>query len=129
MIDHVSIPVRDLAAAQDFYARVLQPLGLVRLVARQRTVGFGRSYPELWLNLREQHAAIADSGHHVCLRASDEATVCAFHAAALAHGGQDAGGPGPRQGAMTPYFGAFILDPYGNKIEVVTFPRPATTRG
>ena len=34
----------------------------------------------------------------------------------------DAGAPGPRQGAMTPYYGAFVFDPDGNKIEAVTFP-------
>lgn len=31
MIDHVSIPVRDLAAAAAFYERVLAPLGYKRI--------------------------------------------------------------------------------------------------
>jgi catechol 2,3-dioxygenase-like lactoylglutathione lyase family enzyme len=48
--------------------------------------------------------------------------VSAFHAAALANGGRDAGEPGPRQAAFTTYFGAFIFDPDGNKIEAVHFP-------
>ena len=43
--------------------------------------------------------------------------------AALAAGGADAGAPGPRPGAMTSYFGAFIHDLDGNKVEAVTFPR------
>jgi len=60
---------------------------------------------------------------HICLRRRDEDSVRAFHAAALANGGADAGAPGPRQAAMTTYFGAFIFDPDGNKIEAVTFPR------
>ena len=47
----------------------------------------------------------------------------AFHAAALAHGGKTAGDPGPRQAAFTTYFGAFIFDPDGNKIEAVYFAR------
>jgi predicted lactoylglutathione lyase len=49
--------------------------------------------------------------------------VRAFHAAALANGGKAAGDPGPRQAAFTTYFGAFIFDPDGNKIEAVFFPR------
>jgi catechol 2,3-dioxygenase-like lactoylglutathione lyase family enzyme len=44
-------------------------------------------------------------------------------APALALGGAEAGAPGPRQAAMTAYYGAFIFDPDGNKIEAVTFPR------
>ena len=52
MIDHVSVPVRDLAAAAAFYERVLEPLGYTRLLTRPQTIGFGKTYPELWLNLR-----------------------------------------------------------------------------
>lgn len=124
MIDHVSIAVRDLAESAGFYDRVLAPLGLVRMVERDRTVGFGKRYPEFWLNLREAMVPVgADTGSHVCLRAPDEDAVRAFHAAAMARGGADAGAPGPRQGAMTTYYGAFIHDPDGNKIEAVTFPK------
>lgn len=123
MIDHVSVPVRDLAAATAFYEAVLAPLGLARLVERERTVGFGKRYPEFWLNLRETLPPIpADTGSHVCLRAPDENAVRAFHAAGLDLGGADAGAPGPRQATMTAYYGAFIRDPDGNKIEAVTFP-------
>ena len=123
MIDHVSIAVGDLARAAAFYEAVLAPLGLTRLVTRERTVGFGKRYPEFWINLRDDHrAAPGDPGAHICLRAADEPAVRSFHAAALAGGGRDSGAPGPRQAAMTTYFGAFILDPDGNKIEAVTFP-------
>jgi catechol 2,3-dioxygenase-like lactoylglutathione lyase family enzyme len=126
MIDHVSVPVRHLAAAADFYARVLAPLGYARLVERPATVGFGKKYPEFWLNLRaDLGAARDDPGTHVALRAASADAVRAFHAAALAAGARDAGAPGERQGAMTRYFGAFILDADGNKIEALSFPRPA----
>jgi catechol 2,3-dioxygenase-like lactoylglutathione lyase family enzyme len=63
------------------------------------------------------------TGSHVALRARSEDAVRVFHAAALAAGGKDAGRPGPRQAAMTTYYGAFILDPDGNKIEAVNFAR------
>ena len=123
MIDHVSLAVRDLSAAAAFYERLLAPLGYAKLLERGTTVGFGKKYPELWLNLRPGMAsAPANPGAHVALRARSEEAVRAFHAAALAAGGASDGEPGPRQAAMTTYFGAFILDPDGNKIEAVSFP-------
>lgn len=124
MIDHVSVAVSDLARAAGFYDAVLAPLGLMRLAERERSIGFGKRYPEFWLNLRESMAPVGrDTGSHVCLRAPDEDAVRAFHAAALAGGGVDAGVPGQRQATMTTYFGAFIHDPDGNKLEAVTFPK------
>ncbi len=123
MIDHVSIPVADLAASTAFYRRVLTPLGMTLLVEREATVGFGKRYPEFWLNARPGLTpAPIDSGHHVCLRARSREAVLTFHETALAAGGRNAGLPRDRQAAMTDYFGAFIFDRDGNKIEAVTFP-------
>ena len=123
MIDHVSVAVRDLARSAAFYERLLAPLGYTRLVERPASIGFGKKYPELWLNLRaDMSAAPTNPGSHVALRASSEEAVRAFHAAALAGGGASAGEPGPRQAAMTTYFGAFVLDPDGNKLEAMSFP-------
>jgi catechol 2,3-dioxygenase-like lactoylglutathione lyase family enzyme len=116
--------VRDLARAAAFYERVLATLGYTRLVERPAAVGFGKRYPELWLNLRADMGTAPDNpGAHVALRAAGEEAVRAFHAAALSGGGASAGEPGPRQAAMTTYFGAFIFDPDGNKIEAVSFPK------
>lgn len=124
MIDHVSVAVSDLARGTAFYEAVLAPLGLTKLVTRERTVGFGKTYPEFWINLRDGLPAVPQStGIHICLRARDADAVRAFHAAAPALGGGDAGAPGPRPAAMTTYYGAFVFDPDGNKVEAVTFPR------
>jgi catechol 2,3-dioxygenase-like lactoylglutathione lyase family enzyme len=129
MIDHVSLPVRDLARSAEFYGRVLAPLGYAKLVERPATIGFGKAYPELWLNARPAAAPAPEhTGHHVCLRAADRAAVDAFHGAALRQGGRSDGAPGERQASMTTYYGAFILDPDGNKVEVVTFPKPPAAR-
>jgi catechol 2,3-dioxygenase-like lactoylglutathione lyase family enzyme len=124
MIDHVSLAVRNLAASAAVYEKILTPLGMRRVVEHPGGVGFGKTYPELWLN--ERKASVpqpADTGHHTCLRAPDEAAVNAFHRIALEQGCTDAGAPGPRQGAMTGYYAAFIQDEDGNKIEAATFPR------
>jgi catechol 2,3-dioxygenase-like lactoylglutathione lyase family enzyme len=124
LIDHISVAVSDLARSVAFYEAVLAPLGLTKLVTRETTVGFGKAYPEFWINLRIDLSPVPSStGVHICLRTRDENAVRAFHAAALALGGAEAGAPGPRQAAMTAYYGAFIFDPDGNKIEAVTFPR------
>ena len=122
MIDHVSVPVRDLAASARFYEAVLAALGFSKLESRPATVGFGKTYPEFWINLRrEMTPAPAASGAHVCFRARTSAMVDALHAAALAHGGADDGKPSLRPQHGEGYYAAFIRDPDGNRIEAVTF--------
>lgn len=129
MIDHVSLGVSDLTRSTEFYDAVLAPLGLTRLVDRSGAMGYGKRYPELWLNLRATMAPVAEAtGAHVCLRATSEEAVRAFHAAALAHGGRDDGPPGPRKAAMTDYFAAFVRDPDGNRLEAACFPATAAAR-
>ena len=122
MIDHVSIPVRDLEAGTRFYEAVLATIGHTLLVTRSATVGFGKKYPEFWLNHRPAMAPVsADSGAHVCLRTASTTAVDAFHAAALAAGGQCDGLPGLRPHYSQGYYAAFVRDPDGNRIEVITF--------
>lgn len=126
MIDHVSLGVSDLARSARFYDAVLAPLGFRRLVDADVRVGFGKKYPELWLNLRTGMAPVApDTGIHVCLRTRSADAVDAFHAAALAHGGTDDGRPGLRKAAMVTYYGAFVRDPDGNRLEAMTVPPQA----
>ena len=121
MIDHVSIAVADLRRSAVFYATVLEPLGYRKIADRPASVGFGKRYPEFWLNARPNGAhAAEDTGVHICLRARSIEEVREFHARALANGGRDDGEPGMRNGEMTDYFGAFIRDPDGNKIEAMT---------
>ena len=125
MIDHVSLQVCDLAVSAEFYQHILEPLGYLRLVERPATVGFGFKYPELWLNARPASPrAAADTGAHVCLRARSIEAVRELHRRAIAKGGSDDGRPGPRQGAMVVYYAAFIRDLDGNRVEVMTVPKP-----
>ena len=56
---------------------------------------------------------------HLAFPAGDDATVRAFHAAALAGGYEDHGAPGERADYHTGYYGAFVLDPDGHNVEVV----------
>ena len=124
MIDHISVGVSDLERSTRFYESALAPLGLSRLVTRPGTVGFGKNYPEFWINLRAGMSPVApESGCHICLRAKSAGEVDAFHASALGAGGSDDGAPGLRPHDRVRYYAAFIRDPDGNRIEAVTFPQ------
>jgi catechol 2,3-dioxygenase-like lactoylglutathione lyase family enzyme len=125
MIDHISVGVSDLERSARFYEAALATLGLSRLVTRPATIGFGKSYPEFWINLRAgMPKAAPGSGTHICLRARSAADVDAFHAAALKAGGASDGAPGPRPHDRVTYYAAFVLDLDGNRIEAVTFSQP-----
>ena len=129
MIDHVSIGVSDLERSARFYESALAPLGLSRLVTRPGTVGFGKSYPEFWINLRAGTSQVSpESGCHICLRARSTGEVDAFHAAALEAGASSESAPGLRPHDRVRYYAAFITDPDGNRIEAVTFPSDETPR-
>ena len=123
MIDHVSVGVSDLQRSATFYEAALGALGLTRVVTRPRTIGFGKAYPEFWINLREGMPRVPpESGGHICLRAKTTAEVDAFHSAALSAGGASDGAPGIRPHDRVRYYAAFVVDPDGNRIEAVTFP-------
>ena len=123
MIDHISVGVSDLERSARFYEVTLAALGLSRLVTRPATVGFGKSYPEFWINLRAGMKPVEpESGTHICLRAKSTADVDAFHAAALKAGGRSDGAPGLRPHDRVKYYAAFVIDPDGNRVEAVTFP-------
>jgi catechol 2,3-dioxygenase-like lactoylglutathione lyase family enzyme len=122
MIDHVSVAVRDLDQSTRFYRAVLGAIGYEQLETRPHTVGFGKKYPEFWINLRGTMAPVAaDNGAHVGLRVRSTELVDAFHAAAMAGGGSSDGAPGLRPQHGEGYYAAFIRDPDGNRVEAVTF--------
>src|SRR4249919_3309920 len=119
MFDHVGLNVKDYAASRAFYEQALAPLGwkVVMAFDEWRAAGFGLAEkPEFWISEREPYG----TGTHVAFAADDRATVDAFHAAALAAGGQDNGAPGIREMYHEYYYGAYVLDPEGNNIEAVT---------
>ena len=122
MIDHVSIPVRDLDRSSRFYTAVLSILGFQKLAQKAGTVGYGKKYPEFWINQRSGLTAgqISD-GFHVCLRARSVEIVRSFCEAVLELDGEIDDEPGYREEYTHNYYAAFVTDPDGNRIEVVTF--------
>ena len=123
MLDHVSIPVGDLERSARFYDAVLATVGLSRRKERRGAIGYGpvsRPAPVFWLLARsDAGGATAGVGLHVSFQAADHASVDAFHATALRSGGRDAGPPGKRPQYTQPFYGAFVLDPDGFKVEAV----------
>ena len=119
MIDHVKLIVADLDASRRFYERALAPLGYrVLLEPASVGVGMGKEHPDFWLAAGSGGDARARPSH-IAFRVETRELVDAFHAAALAAGGVDNGGPGLRPQYHPAYYGAFALDPDGNNVEAV----------
>ena len=120
VLDHIVIPVSDLAASRGFYERALSPLGMGVVLEFPGVVGFGRDRkPDFWMREGEARDPV-----HVAFRAPDRATVDAFHAAALDAGGVNNGGPGVREIYHPQYYGAFVLDPDAHNVEAVCHDAP-----
>lgn len=118
MIDHISVSVRDLAAAVRFYEQVLGTLGFTKLRDLPASVGFGKKYPEFWLNHRPRMQPDPETGAHIALRAPDRESVDRFYAEAMRLGATSDLAPHMRRET---YYAAFVRDPDGNRIEAVTF--------
>ena len=67
----------------------------------------------------DRRAAASGNGTHVCFNAASEEEVKAFHAKALELGAQDEGQPGLRPEYTETYYGAFVRDADGHKIEAM----------
>src|SRR4029079_5450035 len=101
MIDHIGMPVTDLARSTEFYAKALAPLGISVIMevsaeelGHGAAVGFGADFkPFFWIG-----EAPGWSGGQVPVPflAPNRAGVDAFYRAALAAGGKDNGKPGLR---------------------------------
>ena len=118
ILSHVSLGTDDLDRAAAFYDAALGALGVERVMEHPGAIAWGRAYPEFWLHepIDGERASVGNGSHVGFLAGSLEA-VDAFHAAALGAGGTDEGAPGPRPIYGEPYYGCFVRDPDGNKIE------------
>lgn len=120
ILSHVSLGTNDFERAVRFYEPVMTALGCRRVMEHPGAVAWGKAYPEFWVQtpIDGQPAGVAN-GTHVGFLAPSREAVDAFHAAAVAAGGIDDGAPGPREEYGAPYYGAFIRDPDGHKIEAM----------
>jgi catechol 2,3-dioxygenase-like lactoylglutathione lyase family enzyme len=124
VLDHISLPAADLRRAAAFYDAVLATVGLRRTKESARAIGYGAANaaaPCFWLlqSAAEKNVARAGTGLHVSFVAPTREAVERFHACALQAGGKDAGAPGERPEYTRPFYGAFVRDLDGFKIEAV----------
>ncbi|USI75153.1 VOC family protein [Sphingomonas morindae] len=128
LLDHVSIGVPDLGAARPFYDAIMAALGADKVYDRPDALGYGaRCSAEDTTS--SCLAVYLDSGptgpnrRHWCFKASTREQVNDFHRRGLAAGGRSDGAPGVRAQYHAAYYGAFLLDPAGNRIEAVCHAR------
>ena len=119
ILSHVSLGTNDMDKATAFYDKALAPLGIRRVeILDNFAAAYGKQYPEFWINLpADEKPASTGNGVHVGFIANSKEQVQAFYDAALDAGGTDNGAPGPRPHYGEPYYGCFVIDPDGNKIE------------
>jgi catechol 2,3-dioxygenase-like lactoylglutathione lyase family enzyme len=118
IISHVSVGTNRFAEARAFYEKVLAVLGSRIIMEPPGAAAFGKEFPEFWV--QEPHdgkRAAIGNGIHFGFVAGSKAEVDAFHKATLAAGGRDDGMPGGRADYGKPYYGCFIRDLDGHKIE------------
>ena len=126
MFSHVTLGSNDLAKAEVFYDAVMAVLGHPVMFKRPDSLAYGLPIGEKFFIMTpfDGGAAAPGNGAHVAFITADRVTVDAFHAAALANGGKDEGAPGPRPHYHANYYGAYVRDPDGNKLQAVCHRSP-----
>lgn len=125
MFSHVTLGSNDLNRARRFYAPVMAALGLSEPFQAPNLIVYGdMTGPKLFVVTPfDGGEATVGNGTHVALLAASRAIVDAFHSAALANGGSDEGAPGLRPHYHPNYYGAYVRDPDGNKLQAVCHSR------
>lgn len=122
ILSHVSIGTNDLDRATGFYDAVMPAIGAGRVmeVKEHSAVAYGRQFPEFWVQQPfDRGEAESANGAHFAFLAPSREAVHAFWDAALANGAKPDGEPGTRPQYGEPYYGCFVRDPDGNKIEAM----------
>ncbi|WP_208351726.1 VOC family protein [Pseudaestuariivita rosea] len=123
MLSGVCVGTDDLVAAGRFYDAVLKTIGmrcaLAEKTERAYAAADGRT-TFFVVNPFNGETATYGNGTQIMFYATDAAAVRAFHAAALEAGGTDEGPPGPRT-YHPDYYGAYVRDLDGNKLNVSVF--------
>lgn len=118
IVSHLSLGTNRFDRAAIFYDQVLATLGCKRIMDHPGAVAWGKQFPEFWLQTPiDGQPATLGNGSHIGFVAADKAQVHAFWDAALAAGATPDGEPGPRPDYGPAYYGCFVRDLDGHKIE------------
>jgi catechol 2,3-dioxygenase-like lactoylglutathione lyase family enzyme len=118
VIDHIGFEVADLERSASFYDAVFFALGARRMFASEHALAYGVNGAEFWLVVRSCEPAPGYG--HVALEATGKAAVDAAYRVGIAAGGQDDGPPGPRPQYGKRYYAAYMRDPDGLRLEIVS---------
>jgi catechol 2,3-dioxygenase-like lactoylglutathione lyase family enzyme len=119
-LPHVSIGTNDFDRAAAFYDKVMPALGCHRIEEHPGAVAYGKESPEFRVQVPVNgHPAVIGNGIHISFVADSKDTVNAFHTAALEAGAANEGAPGRRPHYGPAYYGCFVRDPNGHKVEVM----------
>lgn len=118
IMSHVSIGVADFDRATAFYDIVLATVGAQRIMEHPGAAAYGKQFPEFWVQTPiDGKPAETANGSHFGFFASSKAEVDAFFETAIEQGATPDGPPGPREEYGKPYYGCFVRDLDGHKIE------------
>jgi len=118
-IDHLTLPVGDLAVSKAFYDAALAGLGFESVTVE----GMPTWGPPGAEDFSIRQGQPPPMGMHLAFLAETRAQVEAFHAAGLLSGGRDNGPPGHRPKYHPGYYAAYLLDPDGNNVEAMLHER------
>ncbi|TDZ25675.1 hypothetical protein Cob_v001408 [Colletotrichum orbiculare MAFF 240422] len=119
-VDHVGlyVPAGIYKEVVEWYLTALAPIGFRKFVEpNEYACGLGTHSPDFWIACHNVDKA--NIPMHIGFKAEDRKSVDAFHKAAMALSSKDNGAPGLRPQYHPNYYGAFVIDPAGNNIEVV----------
>lgn len=115
---HVSLGTNNLTQAIAFYDKVLTELGIVRVSTYEHAAAYGIGYPSFWIQVPyNKRAATVGNGTHIGFKATSKQQVNAFYNVAIELGAKCNGKPGGRPDYGNPYYGCFVEDLDGNRIE------------
>jgi catechol 2,3-dioxygenase-like lactoylglutathione lyase family enzyme len=121
MYSHVTIGTNDIERAVKFYDAVMAVLAHAKFREGDGYVGYGTADGEkVWVVTPfDGKPASVGNGMHIAFAAPTRYAVDAAYEIGLANGGTDEGAPGLRPHYHPDYYGAYMRDPDGNKIQVV----------
>ena len=125
IMSHTSIGTNDFPHSAAFYDAVMPTIGARRVYEPQMPEGafaiaYGKQFPEFWVQTPHNgEKAETANGIHFAFLAPTKEAVHAFWDAAIKAGAEPDGEPGPRPHYGAPYYGCFMRDPDGHKIEAM----------
>jgi catechol 2,3-dioxygenase-like lactoylglutathione lyase family enzyme len=115
VFDHVTIRAADREASERFYATVLRTLGIERALSNEYVTQWG----DFQLSPATSDRPVTRR-LHIGFVAPSRAHVDEFWRAGTEAGYRDDGAPGPRPQYGPSYYAAYIADPDGYRVEVVS---------